>query len=332
MQKIIIVTLWVALATALPFIRKAQDTSTIEKLQRYVVESIDKSQVPTGFLEHYGAPFVPLPPFNGALSDSNDVAINLWRLLYFQLQTSYCQNGQNPLPSIIAVNSTIAANNNSTAIPIALLLGQYAQIKDDAYSNNLLNFNNSNHKIYDVANRSQSPYQTEYLFAAAPLKSYDIPSTVSFVFNTNLVWANTGLSINQLQVNFDNGNGFVTLPANSPVSVSFTDSGFKRFTIKATLSNSQVVQCYSSYYVVNNPSNNSNNNIVVNSYNPSGTNGPTIPTWGNIAPVQGVHSGAVISIVYSSKQRASPYKLRKPLIIVENMDAYTIAPQLQKSS
>ena len=78
-----------------------------EKLQRYVAGPLDKSQVPTGFLEDYGAPFIPMAAYNGQLSDSNKIEISLWRLLYFQLQTSYCQAGTNPLPSIVTVNDAL---------------------------------------------------------------------------------------------------------------------------------------------------------------------------------------------------------------------------------
>jgi hypothetical protein len=123
MKKIIVATVMVALATALPKLAKAQapDTNTIEKLQRYIAGPIDKTQIPTGFLEDYGAPFVPLTAFNGMLSDSNDIEINAWRLLYFQLQTSYAQAGTNPLPSIIDVNTALSQNySHGQAIPIAL--------------------------------------------------------------------------------------------------------------------------------------------------------------------------------------------------------------------
>jgi hypothetical protein len=105
----------------------------------------------------------------------------------------------------------------------------------------------------------------------------------------------------------------------------YTDTGYYRWTIKATLSNSTVLQCYADYYVVHIPPPASN--ITTYSYNPGGVNGPTIPAWGTIAAVSGVHSGGTIHIVYSNKNRTNT--LRKPLIVVENMDAYNLAPQVQ---
>jgi hypothetical protein len=238
MEKFIIATFWVVLATALPNIGKSQapDTSTIDKLQRYVAGPLDKTQIPTGFLEDYGAPFIPMAAFNGNLSDSNKIEISLWRLLYFQLQTSYCQTGTNPLPSIVTVNDALK-NAGTNAIPISILLGQYAKVKDNAYTNNLLTFNSSNKRVYDVAGRTQSPYTTNYLFAAAPLQANDFTNTSSFVYNPSLVWANTGLSINQLQVNFDDGQGFRTLVPNTPVNITYADTGYHTLTIKVTLSN-----------------------------------------------------------------------------------------------
>ncbi|MBS1737491.1 MAG: hypothetical protein JSS98_12910 [Bacteroidetes bacterium] len=44
---------------------------------------VDKSQVPTGFLEEYGAQFVNLKAFNGQLTDSNFIYdIDVWNLIY----------------------------------------------------------------------------------------------------------------------------------------------------------------------------------------------------------------------------------------------------------
>ena len=87
---------------------QAPDTPTVEKLLHYIVQPLNKSQVPTGFLEEYGCPITSLATYNGVLSANNKVEMDVWRTLYFQLQTSYCQSGINPLPAITAVNTAIA--------------------------------------------------------------------------------------------------------------------------------------------------------------------------------------------------------------------------------
>jgi hypothetical protein len=134
-----------------------------------------------------------------------------------------------------------------------------------------------------------------------------------------MVWGNTALTVSQLQINFGNGAGLQTLTANTPINVNYADTGSYIWTIRATLSDNSVVQCYSDYFV-----------LAVS----SGTQRflPTniiTPTWGTIPAMGGVHSGGTISIVYSSKLPTTQVTLRKPLIIVENMDAFQLAPSLQ---
>lgn len=49
------------------------DTSTTKGLIRHILHHVDKSQIPTGFLEEYGAPMLPMQTFNGTLTDSNRI-------------------------------------------------------------------------------------------------------------------------------------------------------------------------------------------------------------------------------------------------------------------
>ena len=65
------------------------DTSTTQKLLQYIMQPLDKNQIPTGFLEEYGCPMLSPATFNGTLTDSNRIDMNLWRTLYLQLQTGW---------------------------------------------------------------------------------------------------------------------------------------------------------------------------------------------------------------------------------------------------
>src|SRR5690625_2212165 len=97
------------------------DTSTTEGLLHYILDPLDKSQISTGYLAAWGAPILPMTTFNGTLTDSNRIDMNLWRTLYFQLQTSYCGSGSNSLASITMVNNTIRQNTaDSVPAPIPL--------------------------------------------------------------------------------------------------------------------------------------------------------------------------------------------------------------------
>ena len=110
------------------------DTSTTQKLLQYIFQPVDKNQIPTGFLEEYGCPMLPAATFNGTLTDSNRIDMNLWRTLYLQLQTGWTRATANPLPAITSVNTTIKQNVSSTLpILIPLLIAQFNFIKSSSY-------------------------------------------------------------------------------------------------------------------------------------------------------------------------------------------------------
>jgi len=297
-----------------PFTAKSQaDTSTVQKLLQYIMQPLDKSQIPTGFLEEYGCPVVPMAVFNGTLTDSNRVDINIWRTLYFQMQTAWAKTTANPLPTINTVNATIKTNSGDT-IAIPILLGSYNTVKSNAFSSNLLSYNSSTKQVADVPGRSQSPYDIQNLFAASPIRSYTRNGSETFVVKNNMTWNNTGKTISQLQINFDNGEGFKTITIGTPFTINYADTGSKRWTIKATLSDATVQQCYSNYYVFK--------SSVSSRYTASGV----VPSWGTVSAVAGVHSGARVTVYYSD--RSNTNTLRKPLIIAEGYDPGAVIPEL----
>jgi hypothetical protein len=99
------------------------DTSTTQKLLQYIMQPLDKNQIPTGFLEEYGCPILPMGTFNGTLTDSNRVDMNLLRTLYLQLQTGWVKTTSNPLPSITVVNDSMKQNSGaSLPVPIPIII------------------------------------------------------------------------------------------------------------------------------------------------------------------------------------------------------------------
>lgn len=67
--------------------------------------------------------------------------------------------------SLPAVNNLIDTSRSKGNSTVAVLYGQYASLKPNSLSSNLLTL--TNQQFYDVAGRSQIPYQTNNLFAAS---------------------------------------------------------------------------------------------------------------------------------------------------------------------
>ena len=135
-----------------------------------IFQYVDKTQIPTGYLKEYGAELMPIHCLNGVLTDSNAIAdIDLFRATYTDIATAKIQSQLPLMKDLTLVNNTIDSLKNITpaASPIAILYSSYASLRDDALSLNL--FSVSNQQIYDIAGRSQSPYLTNTLFAAASI-------------------------------------------------------------------------------------------------------------------------------------------------------------------
>lgn len=66
----------------------AQTTDVLRNQLNSIFQYVDKSQVPTGYLEEYGPRMVPFDIFNGVLTDSNRVDTDLWELLYGSILAS----------------------------------------------------------------------------------------------------------------------------------------------------------------------------------------------------------------------------------------------------
>ena len=120
-----------AMLLSKPTLAQIPDTNKIEGFLQYIMQPLDKNQVPTGYLEEYGLPAIPMATYNGTLGESNYLEPNLWRLLYFQLFTGYCRTGTNPMQPITTVNNTIQLYDSATLpTPISVLIGQYNTLKE----------------------------------------------------------------------------------------------------------------------------------------------------------------------------------------------------------
>jgi hypothetical protein len=294
-----------------------------------VFANINKNQVPTGFLEEYGSPLLPLDVFSGMLSDSNKVNMNVWRQAYATLYTSRIY-GTNPLPSITTVNTTINnieadyntrayvsnAGSVSGSIPVIMFYSPYNYLRPDALSSNLLSV--SNNQLYDVPGRTQSPYGSRIGFAATPTAGYAPRGMVSLIFKPELFYNTSGKSVSTLSIDFADGRGYLTAGWNSSIISNYTTAGTKNIKIKVMFTDGSVVQCYSILEITD---------VSIN-IPQARFNGDTVETELFVANAK--HSGGMLYIEYDEND--SERGLNKPLIVIEGFDAHKVAPELQEDN
>ena len=300
---------------------KAQTTDVLRDELNMIFQHIDKSQIPTGYLDEYGPGFVPLASFNGQLSDSNRYDFDSWQIIYGQIRASKIY-GTTGLPTLSNAISSIkmAGNHSAGLFAVPLLLMDYSVLNPYAVQQNL--FTVSNNQVYDVPGRTQSPYQQKLLFGATPVVNYTNTGTVQVLFKPDLFYTNTNKTISTIQVDFNDQNGYITVPLNTAFTKTYTDTGYKRWKIKLTCTDNSSYQCYAPFYV---------KEVVINN-NIAGRYGdnpdlveqdfPAVPGPGSFA-----HSGGKVTVWFSKK--GIERTLNKPFIIVEGYDASDVAPSLK---
>jgi PKD-like domain len=278
-----------------------------------VFQNVNKTQVPTQFLREYGYPFLPINVFNGTLVDSNRTDIDAWRMVYASFLTSYVGTTAPSVPTLSTINTALEnSQTTSTAIPIVLLHANYNDLRSDALTANLMTI--SNEQIFDVAGRTQSPYQSKTLFAAAPYFNYSNTAVTQFIIDNNFICKNTG-AISSIAVDFADGLGYRTVTLGTAINVSYAAVGTYRVKVKLTPTSGAIVESWFDF-------NAKKANCSTCRYKPDRVTFLNDPTF---LPST-AHSGAKVEVILSINNLTG--RIRKPLIVAEGFDPSFIAPSL----
>lgn len=286
------------------------DTTKYYGKMNYIFHYTDKTIVTSGILRDYGIEFLNLDNYTGStLHDSNFVSISEWRLLYGSLYGSQINNNANLL-GLDSINNLIDKYNYS-GMPITFMFQHYnyQKIKENAITSNLLTI--SNERIYDVANRSSSPYETKTLFAVAPIRQAAFTGDNQFIFRPELFVSNTGKSISQISYRKQGSSLFQVVNFNTPFTIHYDSIGVYNIDIQVKYSDNSVVIGHSKIMVYQD--NSSSTSSRFNPYFPDLEKNITAtkPYLGNVG------SGQMI-ITYAQNNNTG--KIRKPLIVVEGFD------------
>ena len=96
-----------------------------------IFEHIDKSKIETGLLSDYGCLLVNPYSYNGILSDTNYVSMEIWKILYLCMYTTKI----NEKAALIEPQQVLDKLNQNSP---ALLFLQYNQLNEKALDNGQL--------------------------------------------------------------------------------------------------------------------------------------------------------------------------------------------------
>ncbi|HZW78799.1 MAG TPA: T9SS type A sorting domain-containing protein [Flavobacteriaceae bacterium] len=206
------------------------------------IANLNTSQINTGILYDRTLPLANLQNYGfleGATLLSEYIP-NTSSLHYFQaLEDLNHTDYQNRFPDA----ETTYNNNIATTgyINIGIINTDLNMFRDDAVDIGTLLIQGQDSLLYNNPNSSLSAYKTyQNSFIATPLKNFSGAAQPKFKFDEDFWLETAQYGITQLQADFDDGNGFVTVTKNQLITVVYSTFGEKQLKFKATFSNNKV--------------------------------------------------------------------------------------------
>ncbi|MBC2846292.1 T9SS type A sorting domain-containing protein [Winogradskyella flava] len=289
------------------FLGNAQNNAYYNRMQ-HIFGNINKSKVTTGYLKEFGIRFNEIEAYNGVLNTNNVVDKTQWQSLYSSLYTMRIGSVAESMtaPNMVFDNLETQQNNSTQDVLFAAQYYAYQQYKDKAVSNGDVKVIKD--RIYDVKGRN--PYDTKTIFAVSPLKKQLQGNTFTFKLPSSLIYTNSSSTLNQVQIDFDDGNGYQTVTLNSAQNITYTSGGEKELRVKFSYSNGTKLYSQSKIWVDYISSGGSNQAR----FNGFGLLFNEEPITGN--PYQGSSTTGLVTVELAPGHT----QLTKPLIVVEGFD------------
>lgn len=218
-------------------VAQTETNSSFANQMETMFSPLNKNNVPHGILLDYGMEFTNVPAFNGTLTDSTYTNLTTLKQIYNTLLTSRVRNVSTGFVTPQTFNTQLNNNRETGVIALTGLYFKYAKFIDNATITNKLTYNNG--KFYDkyVNGVRQNPYETKQTFAISPaIKNYR-GFNLQVKIPANIFYSNYQDEIQSIQIDFDNGQGYITMPFNQNISIIYTTEGVKNWRYKLVLTN-----------------------------------------------------------------------------------------------
>lgn len=218
-----------------------------------------------------------------------------------------------PISDQMLNNSSESSTYNE--IGFRVLIADCNRIRESAVEEGLLYGENDKIKRRNVR-AGGSPFLKEKIVFSAPYRNSIITGgEVRFNFNNNLKFTNNGNTIDQLEIDFNDGNGYIDVTHRNYHSVSYSRSGSKIITCKIT-SNRQVYYSKSTLLVKGIEKFQTKSTLFGQCYDERiAISVPQIHE-----DTEGIYNQLVGANAYIRYGCGNNNKLRKPIIFVEGID------------
>tara|TARA_R110002096_G_scaffold120290_4_gene260606 strand:- start:2574 stop:5831 length:3258 start_codon:yes stop_codon:yes gene_type:complete len=285
-------------------------------------QNLEKNRVPHGILIDFGMEFAHLPAYNGTLTDSTYINKRVLKEIYNTLLMSRVTTTSSGFVTSEGFDINWKTNRSKNYIALSGLFFKYSRFDANAYPSKIQFANNQFSDKY-VGGTWQDPYETLQIFAiTTPIEVFDglnfnikVPQSIFF--------SNASTSINRLEIDFADGNGYQQVNFNQEVAVSYTSAGNKIWNYKLVLTNGQLLYAHSKIKITGDSVSQGNNILAksptqkgVASWVCDGSGRYQLEAEAEIAYL-GIEGTANITL----DDAGNDCKITRPLIVVEGFDA-----------
>jgi hypothetical protein len=277
-----------------------------------VFGALESNRVTTGLLVDYGFDFTDPKIYNGSvLVDSTLMEQGIYSELYKTIFTSKFNSNAGSLIHPSVYDSLCYIARQKEVITLSGLLFKYNAIDPNAQANGKMQTVNGQLKDKYVSGVWQNPYQEFNTIAISPSTiNYNL-TYCSVVLPSNLFVTNRSSEISSIQFDAADGLGYRTIQYNTPVSLNYADTGWKRWVFKITMTSGQQLFSHSKVH-------------FSNTSNAAGSGGAAArgvaDRRATITATEQFNGAFGVADIVISYHNVNDQVLRKPLIVAEGFD------------
>jgi len=178
---------------------------TVMEESNFILANLDKTPVNTGILYDKVFPLASFQDHQGLGTDDTTNSDHFHQS-YYEVFNSMLNNSGYIAPETL--NDYLKNNYTGNEHAVGILFFNYNYLDTNAVRNNQVYV--SNGQLYDIPNRSSSPFLQNTLFLASPLMAAEAileTGDHDFSFDPSLIITNAPFDIASISVNFDDGYG-----------------------------------------------------------------------------------------------------------------------------
>lgn len=183
---------------------------------------LNTSNLTTKILSDKGKIFTEFTDADG-LNDTV-ISVNNWLTLYNEYYNSFLI--PQTIISIDSLYKKLEIQNTNKKIPILWIQSTYEKFIDSAIEKGYIDTTTG--FLFENPNNSISPYQVKTLMCASLAEHTILSMSPVFSFSSQFYFGNINKStLSNIQINFDDGNGFINVAWDNDYSINYSDTGEK---------------------------------------------------------------------------------------------------------